>query len=108
MFGVINGANIRYERRYEGKVNEWIDDNECSNNRCRKLMMRGRHNDMQYAENQRERKRMLTKKRERSSVKMARTGTADAQAQSAVERVEVSQVPQVLPKSQVRTTSKTI
>lgn len=51
---------------------------------------------------------MLTKKRERSSVKMARTGTADAQAQSAVARVEVSQGPQVLLKSQVQTTSKTI
>lgn len=56
MFGVINGANTRCERPYVSKVNEWIDDNECSNNRCRKLMMRGKHNDMQYAENQREEK----------------------------------------------------
>ena len=71
---------------------------ECSNNRCRKLMVRGQHNDMQYAENQRK-ETDANKKREYSDVKVARTGIADAQAQSAVARVEVSQGAQVLPES---------
>jgi len=66
-------------------------------------MMRGKHSDMQYAENRRK-ETGANKKRECSDVKMARMGTADAQAQSAVARAEVSQGPQVLPGSQVRTT----
>ena len=51
-----------------------LTTSECNNNRCRKLMVGGKHNDMQYAENQRirERKRDANKKKKNRSVQALR------------------------------------